>query len=168
MGGGVSTNHKSSNRIELFWLGQDWLNFKSFDLTPPIDPPIQPPTHTPTHGWGVSTNHKSSNRIELSWFSQHFLNFSCFDLTPPINPPTHPPNHIPNHGWGILYRFQIFKWNWNVLISSSVIKFLLILGSPLGVVDGWMGWGWVWVCGGCPMHGCTHMHAHACMHAQAC
>ena len=27
MGRGVSTNHKSSNRIELSWLGQDLLNF---------------------------------------------------------------------------------------------------------------------------------------------
>ena len=26
MGGGVSTNHKSSNRIELSWLGQNFLN----------------------------------------------------------------------------------------------------------------------------------------------
>ena len=40
-----------------------------------------------------------------------------------------------------------------------------------GVANGWMGvgvdmgvWGWVWVCGGCPMHSCTHTHAHACMH----
>ena len=33
--------------------------------------------------------------------------------------------------------------------------------GPLGVADGWMGWGWVWVCGGqCPMQTCMH----ACMH----
>ena len=75
MGESVSTNHKSSNRIELSQLGQDLLNFLSFDLTPPIDPLTQPTTHTPTHGWGVSTNHKSSNRIELSQLGQDLLNF---------------------------------------------------------------------------------------------
>ena len=53
MGGGVSTNHKSSNRIELSQLGQ-------------LDPPM---------GGGVSTNHKSSNRIELSRLLQDLLNF---------------------------------------------------------------------------------------------
>ena len=40
-------------------------------------------------------------------------------------------------------------------------------GSPLGgVADGWMGWGWVWVCGGCPMYTCTHKHTHT--HARTC
>ena len=81
----------------------------------------------------------------------------------PTQPPTHPPNHTPIHGWGILHRFQIFKRNWNILISSSVIEFLLILGvHPLG---GWQmgawGWGWVWGCGGVP---CTHTHTHTCTH----
>ena len=51
VGGGVSTNHKSSNRIELSQLGQDLLNFLSFDLTPPT----HPTTHLHTHPWvGVS------------------------------------------------------------------------------------------------------------------
>ena len=112
-------------------------------------PLTHPSTHPPTHppmGGGVSTNHKSSNRTELSWFSQH-------------HPPTHQTIHPPMGGE--FFRFQIFKRNWNILISSSVIEFILILGvHPLG---GWQmgawGWGWVWVCGGCPMH--THMHAHA-------
>ena len=50
------------------------------------------------------------------------------------------------------------------MISSSVIKFLLIPGvHPLGgVVGGWMGWEWVWVCGRCPIHTCMHTHMHAC------
>ena len=52
MGGGVTTNHKSSKRIELSRLGQDLFNCKSFDLTPSIDPLTHPTTHTPTHGWG--------------------------------------------------------------------------------------------------------------------
>ena len=51
MGGGVSTNHKSSNRIELSRLGQDLFNCQSSDLTPPIDPL----THPHTQPWvGVS------------------------------------------------------------------------------------------------------------------
>ena len=83
----------------------------------------------------------------------------------PTQPPTHPPNHTPTHGWGILHRFQIFKRNWNILISSSIIEFLLILGvHPLG---GWRmgawGWGWVWVC-----VGVYHAHTHACTHARTC
>ena len=68
-GGGVSTNHKSSNRIELSQLGQDLLNFYSFDFTPPIDPL----TH-PHMGGGVSTNHKSSNRIKSSRLGQDLFN----------------------------------------------------------------------------------------------
>ena len=75
----------------------------------------------------------------------------------PTQPPTHRPNHTPTHGWGILHRFQIFKRNWNILISSSVIEFLL--------ADVWMGWGWAWVCGGMS-HACTHAHAR--MHAHTC
>ena len=42
---GVSTNHKSSNRIELSRLGQDLFNCYSFDVISPIDPPIDPHTH---------------------------------------------------------------------------------------------------------------------------
>ena len=88
MGGGVSTNHKSSNRIESSRLGQDLFNFKSFDLTPPI---YHPSTHTPSHGWGcLPPNHKSSNRIELSQIGQDLFNFKSFDLTPPIDPPIQP------------------------------------------------------------------------------
>ena len=68
MGGGVSTNHKSLNRIELSRLGQHLFNCKSFDLTPPIDPPNHPPMGGNV---GVSTNHKSSKRIELSQLGQN-------------------------------------------------------------------------------------------------
>ena len=72
MGGGVSTNHKSLNRIELSQLGQDLFNCYSFDLTPPIDQLTHPTTHPMGGGvgGGVSTNHKSSNRIELSRLGQ--------------------------------------------------------------------------------------------------
>ena len=68
MGGGVSTNHKSLNRIELSRLGQHLFNCQSFDLTPLIDPPNHPPMGGDV---GVSTNHKSSKRIELSRLGQN-------------------------------------------------------------------------------------------------
>ena len=51
MGGGVSTNHKSWNRIELSQLGQDLFYCYSFDMIPPIDPLTHPTTHIPTHEW---------------------------------------------------------------------------------------------------------------------
>ena len=85
----------------------------------------------------------------------------------PTQPPTHPSNHTPTHGWRILHRFQIFKRNWNILISSSVIKFLLILGvhPPGGWRMGAWGWEWVWVCVGVS-HAHTHAHTHT--HARTC
>ena len=70
-------------------------------------------------------------------------NFQIFsDLTwphPSTHSPTHPPNYTPTHGWGSLHRFQIFKQNWNVSISSSAIEFWMILGVPP-----W-GWGGRWM-----------------------
>ena len=78
---GVSANHKSSNRIELSWLGQDLFNFEWFDMAPPINPSIHPPTHQTIHqpiGGGVSTDFKSSNRIEISWLVQVLLKFYWF------------------------------------------------------------------------------------------
>ena len=88
----------------------------------------------------------------------------------PTQPPNHPPNHTPTHGWGILHRFQIFKRNWNILISSSIIEFLLILGvhPPGGWRMGAWGWRWVWGCGGCPMHTHTYVHMHTCTHTHTC
>ena len=77
MGGGVSTNHKSSNRTELSQLGQDSLNFYLFDLFSSINPPSHQTVHPPMDE-GVSTDFKSSNRIELSWLVQLLLNFYWF------------------------------------------------------------------------------------------
>ena len=88
----------------------------------------------------------------------------------PTQPQTHPPNHTPTHGWRILHRFQIFKRNWNILISSSVIEFLLILGvhPPGGVADGCFGVGLgVGMWGGVPCtHTCTCTHARTHMHVK--
>ena len=83
------------------------------------------------------------------------------------HPSTHPPTKPYTHPWvGSLQRFQIFKWNWNILISSSVIEFWLISRVPHGGWgDGWMG---VWVVEGFPhahAHACTCLHVHACVHA---
>ena len=69
----------------------------------------------------------------------------------PTHLPSHPPNNTPTHGWGGLHKFQ---QNWNILNSSSVIEFLLILGVPPG---GWGG-GWMGMLGG------AHAHAHVCTH----
>ena len=151
---------------------------------PLTHPSTQPPTHPPMGG-GVSTNDKSSNRIELSWFIKFLVIWPD-----PTHQPTHPPNHTPIHESGILDRFRIFKWNWNILISSSVIEFLLILGVPSWGGRWVDGWGWICLCGGIPcMHICicmlnminmdasmlvaicnfyTCIHVHACVHACAC
>ena len=89
-----------------------------------------------------------------------------FWLDPPINPLTHPPNDTPTYGWGSLHRFQIFKRNWNISISSSAIEFWLIPGVPLWGVGG----GCMWVEGGervSPTHMHTHMHTCAYTHAHA-
>ena len=80
----------------------------------------------------------------------------------PTHPPTHSPNYAPTHGWGSLHRFQIFKQNWNILISSSVIEFWLILGVPSEGGGGWKG---VEVVREWSPHTCTctcmYTHAHA-------
>ena len=86
----------------------------------------------------------------------------------PTHPPTHPPNHTPTHGWGILHRFHIYKQNEIILISSSVIEFLLILGVPPKGGGRWVDWGGIgfWGCGEMPhalctcTHSCTHTHMH--------
>ena len=77
----------------------------------------------------------------------------------PTHQPTHPPNYTPTLGWGSLHRFQIFKQNWNISISSSAIEFWLILGGE----GGWMGVGVVRGCSHtCAQTcACTHTHAHA-------
>ena len=123
--------------------------------------PTHPLTHPHTHPWVRVSLQMINLQTKLNYLDSVniFKIFSVLTWSHPSThqPPTHPPNHTPTHGWGILHRFQIFKRNWNILISSSVIKFLLILGG--WQMGGW-GWGWVWVCGGCPMH--THTHGHAC------
>ena len=123
---------------------------------------------------GVFTDHKSSNRIELSQLGEliRFIKFLVIWPEPTLQPtysPTCPLNHTPTHGWGSIDRFQIFKQNWIILISSSVIEFLLIQGVPLGGWGGWIGMGCVWVCVWV-FHACMHIDAHTymCMHVHMC
>ena len=126
MGRGVSTNHKSSNRIELSQLGQDLLNFSDLAWPHPlIHLHTQPPTHPPM-GRGVSTNHKSSNRIELSQLGQDLLNFSDLAWPHPLihlhtQPPTHP--LMGGDVGGVSLQIIIFKQNWIISIRSRLIKF---------------------------------------------
>ena len=122
--------------------------------------PTQPPTHPPMGGWVSGVSLQIINlQTELNYLDS-VNNFQIFsDLTwphPLTHPPTHPPNYTPTHGWGSLHRFQIFKQNWNISISSSAIEFWMIPGVPRGVGGGWMGWG-CW-------EGVPHPHTHACMH----
>ena len=75
MGGGVSTNHKSSDWIELSWFVQVLSHFNRLGVPP-------------WGGWGglvwvwigggISTNLKSSNRIEISQFVKFLLTFDWF------------------------------------------------------------------------------------------
>ena len=50
-GGSVSTNHKSSNRIQLSWLDQVLLKFLWFHMFWPTNPPIHQKRNT--HWWGI-------------------------------------------------------------------------------------------------------------------
>ena len=140
--------------------------------------PTDPPNHPHTHPWvGVSLQ-IINLQTELNYLDSVNI-FKIFSVLTwshhqPTHPPIHPPNHTSINGWRILHKFQIFKQNWNILISSSVIEFLLIPGVPLG--GWWMGgwwWGWVWVCGRVShahmhAHTCTYIHMHAWTHTHTC
>ena len=86
-GGSVSTNHKSSNRIQLSRLDQVLLKFLWFHMFWPTNPPIHPPTHQKEHppmGGEVSTDSKSFIGIEISRFVQVLLRFYWFEGVPPL------------------------------------------------------------------------------------
>ena len=94
-GGSVSTNHKSSNRIELSRLDQVLLKFLWFHMFQPTNPPIHPPTHQKKHppmGGEFSTDSKSSNGIKISQFVQVLSRFYWFGGVPPWG--------VGGWGWG--------------------------------------------------------------------
>ena len=94
-----------------------------------LDPthwPTDPPNYPHTHPWvGVS---QQMINLQTEFYLDSVNIFKIFSVLtwphPSTHPSTHPPtNYTPTHGWGILHRFQIFKRNWNISISSSVIEF---------------------------------------------
>ena len=97
-----------------------------------------------------------------------FFKFSMF-WPDPTHQPTHPPIHQTIHLPMGEEFFTDFKSSNGIEISWLVqvlLNFYWFQGSiPLGVADGWMGWGWVWVCEGMS-HACMHAHAHTCMHVR--
>ena len=75
---------------------------------------------------------------------------------PSTHPTTHPPTIHPLMGGEFFTDFKSsngIEISWLVQVLSNFDRFQ---GSLLGVADG--GWGSVWVCGGCPMYTCIHMH----------
>ena len=95
MGGSVSTNHKSSNRIELSWFSQQFLNFEWFDLTPRINPPNHPPTHQTTHPPMVGNSSQISNlQTELKYLDK----LKCYQILSDSGGP--PPGGWQMGGWG--------------------------------------------------------------------
>ena len=153
MDGGVSTNHKSSNRIELSQLGQDL-----FDLIPPIDPPIHP--------WvGVSLQIiKLQTELNYLDWVNILKNFNALNLTPPINPPTHQIIHPPMGG-GFSTDFKSsnrIELSWLVQV---LLNFYWFRWYPMGG-GRWVDWGrdGYGCVGGVPcIHTCTCTYACTCM-----
>ena len=171
MGGGVSTNHKSSNRIELPRLGQDSLKFLEHLTWPhPLTHSSTLPTHTPSHGLGCHLQ-IINLQTELNYLDSvkncavKFL--VIWPLTPPINLPTHPPTHqiYTLNSWaeGRLHRFQILQTSIEISqLVQVLLNFEWFQGSPGAWGGGWMGW--EVVRGLHPTQAVTHMHMHVHAH----
>ena len=154
MGGGVSTNHKSSNRIQLSWLGQHLKIFS--DLTWPNPWTTHPLTHQTTHlpiGGGVSTDFKSSNRIEISWFDQYLLTFDWF-LGSPIG------------GGGGWMGVGVCQGVWRMSLCTCTHACMcahmsddFIMGFPREFPMG---------AAICMKLSCLYMYAHACAYTYMC
>ena len=78
-GGSVSTDPKSSNRIELSRLDQILLKFLWFHIFRPTNPPIHPPTHQPknTHPW-VGNSPQIPNLQTESKYLDSFKSYCVF------------------------------------------------------------------------------------------
>ena len=76
--GSVSTNHKSSNRIELSRLDQVLLNFLWFHIFQPTNPPIHLPTHQKnTYPW-VGNSAQIPNLLTESKYLDSFKSYCVF------------------------------------------------------------------------------------------
>ena len=97
-GESVSTNHKSSNRIELSRLDQVLLRFLWFHMFWPTNPPIHPPTHQKKpHPW-VGNSPQIPNLLTESKYLNSFKSYCIFtDLGVP------PGGWVAGFGWG---------WGW--------------------------------------------------------
>ena len=74
----MSTNHKSSNRIELSRLDQILLKFLLFHIFRPTNPPIHPPTHQKnTHPW-VGNSPQIPNLQTESKYLDSFKSYRVF------------------------------------------------------------------------------------------
>ena len=87
---GVSTNYKSSKRIEISQFSQGLFDFEWFDLTPPINPP----NHPYTHPWGSLHRcwiFKENWNILIRFRFIRFLVIWPDPTHQPTQPPIHPP-----------------------------------------------------------------------------
>ena len=140
-GGSVSTNHKSSNRIELSRLDQILLKFLWFHIFRPTNPPIHPPTKN-THPWvgNFSTDSKSSNGIEISWFIQVLSHFYWFGGVPPWGvdgwvggwvgaPPMHVHTCTHTHARAHTHACMLNMINMAASMVAAICNFLTCLSS---------------------------------------
>ena len=77
-GGSVSTNHKSSNRIELSQLDQVLLKFLWFHMFRPTNLPIHPPNQKKIHHPWVGNSSQIPNLPTESKYLDLFKSYSVF------------------------------------------------------------------------------------------
>ena len=106
----------------------------------------RPLTHPTIHPWvGVCLQiTKSSNRIERSQLGQDLIFNNMTWPHPLTHWTTNPPTHLPC--MGCLYKSQIFKQNWIILIRSRLIQLLFIWCDPTHwpTQPSTHGWGYVY------------------------
>ena len=155
MGGGVSTNHKSSKRIKLSWFVQVLSHFNRLGGTP-----------LRWVGWvGVAVdvgwwrnlhNLKSSNRIEISWFVKFLLTFDWFQgSTPP-------------GGWGWVDGSGTLSGCLGVAphMCACTHAHMCERWCHNGIPQDFLweqpfAWNY-------HVYTCMHVHMHACMHVHMC
>ena len=106
MGGGVSTNHKLSNSIDLSQLCKDLFHFLWFNMIPPINQPIHQPSDQTIHP-PIGQGHQ---------FYQRTVNCSN-NCNAPLD--------------GLMCPLQIINWDWIHIIDHFWCKFTLYPPSIL-------------------------------------